>query len=104
MGDVTIPATALGADSYSATVTGAAAGTAYTLAADQDAWIRSDDVTKNNGTGADQHIKFEGGNIEHALTRFDLSALPTGAQVNSAIAWFYVSTGGPVAAYIRKAH
>ena len=94
MGDVTIPDTTLGADSYSATVTGAAAGTLYQLAADQDAWIRSDDVTASNGTTVDQHIRLEGGNIEYALTRFDLSTLPKGAQINSAIAWFYVAGGG----------
>ena len=94
MGDVTIPPTALGADSYAATVTGAAAATAYVLASDQDAWIRNDDVTKNNGGSADQHIRFESGKIEQTLTRFDLSTLPSGAQINTAVAWFYVSTGG----------
>ena len=94
MGDVTIPATTLGTDSYAATVTGAAAGTFYTLTVDQDAWIRNDDVTKNNGATADQHIRFESGNTEHAMTRFDLAALPAGAQINSAIASFYVSIAG----------
>ena len=94
MGDVSIPATTLGNDSYTATITGAAAGTAYTLAADQDAWIRNDDVTKNNGGTPDQHIRFESGNVEQALTRFDLSSLPADAQINSAIAWFYVTPTG----------
>ncbi|MCP5092993.1 MAG: DNRLRE domain-containing protein, partial [Gammaproteobacteria bacterium] len=94
MGDVTIPTTTLGTDSYTATISGAAAGTAYTLTVDQDAWIRDDDVTKNNGTNADQHIRFESGMTEHALTRFDISSLPAGAQINTAVAWFYVSTGG----------
>ena len=59
MGDVTIPAIALGSDSYDATITGAAAGTAYVLSADQDAWIRNDDPTKNNGTSASNHIRQE---------------------------------------------
>ncbi len=92
MGDVTLPTTALGSDSYTAAITGAATGTAYTLAADQDAWIRNDDVTKNNGTTADQNIRFELGNTEHALTRFDLSSLPADAQINSATAWFYLKS------------
>jgi Tfp pilus assembly protein PilX len=95
MGDVTIPDTALGAATYSATITGAAAGTLYQVGADQDAWIRSDDVTANNGKTTDQHIRFEGGNIEYALTRFDLSTLPKDAQINSAVAWFYVTSSGP---------
>ncbi|MDH3751916.1 MAG: DNRLRE domain-containing protein, partial [Gammaproteobacteria bacterium] len=95
MGGVTIPATALGSDSYTAAITGAAAGTAYTLAADQDAWIRNDDVTKNNGTTADQHLRFETGKVEQALTRFDLSSLPADAQINSATAWFYITSSGP---------
>ena len=95
MGNVTIPATTLGPDRYAASITGAAAGTAYLLSADQDAWIRSDDVTKNNGTTAEQHIRFESGNTEHALTRFDLSSLPAGSQVNAATAWFHITTSGP---------
>ncbi len=95
MGDVTIPATALGSDSYTAAITGAAAGTAYALTADQDAWIRNDDVTKNNGTTAEQRLRFESGNVEQALTRFNLSSLPADAQINSATAWFYITPSGP---------
>ena len=38
MGNVTIPATTLGSDGYTATTTGAAAGSFYSLSADQDAW------------------------------------------------------------------
>ena len=93
MGDITISAEPLGTDSYSVNITGAAAGTAYTLTADQDAWIRSDDVTKNNGTGATNHVKFDAGKIEQVLTRFDLATLPANAQITSAIAWFHLDSG-----------
>jgi len=93
MGDVTIPPTALGTDSYDATITGAAAGTAYVLSADQDAWIRNDDVTRNNGTTATNHVRFDAGNIEQVLTRFDLSSLPANSPINSAIAWFHLKSG-----------
>ncbi len=89
-----LPDTPLGADSYSAEISGAVSTTSYSLTADQDAWIRNDDVTKNNGDNAEQHIRFESGNTEHALTRFDLSSLPENAQIHTAIAWFHVSTGG----------
>ena len=85
-----ISATPFGNDSYSATSTGAAATTSYTLTVSEDAWFRSDDPDKNNGTTADLHIRFEGGNIEQALFRFDASPIPAGAQINSAEAWFYV--------------
>ncbi len=103
MGNVTIPTTTLGQDSYAATISGAAAGTFYSLTADQDAWIRSDDGDKNNNTDS-HHIRFEGGIIEQALYRFDLSALPAGAQINSATAWFFLKTGkshpeGPITAH-----
>jgi hypothetical protein len=95
MGDVTIPATTLGSDTYTAAITGAAAGTFYSLTADQDAWIRNDEVTQNNGTSGDQHLRFETGTIEQALTRFDLSSLPPDARINTAVAWFYVTSSGP---------
>ena len=90
MGDMTIPATPLGSDSYSVTVTGADAGTSYVLNPDQDAWIRSDDVTKNNGTTVNNHVRQETGKVEQVLTRFDLTAIPANSQINSATAWFYL--------------
>jgi hypothetical protein len=94
-GDATMTAVPLGAHSYSATVTGGGgSNTAYDLSVDQDAWIRSDQVDTNNGGNADQHIRFESGNIEQALFRFDLSSLTPGARINSASAWFYVKGTG----------
>lgn len=90
-GDFTVPTTGLGPDSYSATTTGGGTTVPYVLSADQDAWIRSDNPT--NTGGGDQHIRAEGGNIEQALYRFDLSSLPAGAQINSATAWFYLEGG-----------
>ena len=103
MGDVTIPVTTLGPDTYKAAITGAAAGTLYTLSADQDAWIRSDNVTQNNGN-SDQKISFNSGTIEQALFRFDLMPLPADARINSATAWFHIKTTnahpeGPIKAY-----
>jgi len=95
MGPVTIPATSLGDDSYEAWITGPGAGTAYTLAADQDAWIRSDDVTRNNGSTTWNHTRFENGNIEQVLTRFDLAQIPAQTQVRSAIAWFHIKSAKP---------
>ncbi len=93
MGDVTIPATAIGSDSYTATISGAAAGTSYALSADQDAWIRSDDTDKNNGTGASNHVKFDNGNIEQILMRFDVSPIPANSRVFHAVAWFHLKAG-----------
>ncbi|MDJ0939562.1 MAG: DNRLRE domain-containing protein [Woeseiaceae bacterium] len=103
-GNLSVPITALGADRYEAIFTGAAAGSLYALSVDQDAWIRNDDPDKNNGTSDRNHIRYEGGKTELVLTRFDLAAIPAGAQVNSAIAWFHVASGkehpeGPITAH-----
>ena len=92
-GDFTIPSTTIGSDSYIASATGGGTSTAYTLSVDQDAWISSDDTDENNGATADLHIRYESGNIEQPLVRFDLSALPANAQINSASVWFYIETG-----------
>ena len=85
-----VPATTLDAGTYTATTTGLGTTTSYNLAVDQDAWIRSDQPTTNNGTNIDQHIRYQSGIVEHALYRFDLSSLSAGARVNSASAWFYI--------------
>ena len=92
-GDFTIPNTTIGSDSYIASSTGGGTSTAHTLSVDQDAWIRSDDITRNNGATADLHIRYESGKIEQPLVRFDLSALPANAQINSATLWLYIETG-----------
>ena len=89
-GDFNVPSTAIDTGSYVATATGMGTTTSYNLTVDQDAWIRSDLTTTNNGTNIDQHIRFESGNVEQALYRFDLSSLAAGAQINSASAWFYI--------------
>ncbi|MGI9343249.1 MAG: DNRLRE domain-containing protein, partial [Gammaproteobacteria bacterium] len=93
-GDFTIPATSLDADKYSATATGVGTTTAFTLPVDQDAWIREDNPTNNDGSNDDVHIRGEAGKLEQALVRFDLAALPAGARINSASIWFYVEGGG----------
>jgi hypothetical protein len=94
-GDMTLPAGTLGGDSYSASISGAGTTTSLTASVDQDAWIRSDDVTRNSGTSPDHHIRFEGGKVEQALIRFDLSGVTPNAFVNSATAWFFVEAGKP---------
>lgn len=102
-GDFTLPAHIIDDGTYSATVASPGGSTtAYALIVDQDAWFRSDDITNNNGsTDVKYHLRMESGNLEYAVVRFDLSALPTGAKINSAVARFYVIGGkghpeGPV--------
>ena len=92
MGMTTVPFGQGGIGSYTATITTpGGTTTGYpNLAADQDAWFRSDNITNNNGTSASYHLRRESGNLEYAVVRFDLSSLPAGAQINSAIARFYV--------------
>ncbi len=93
MGDVTIPDTSLGADSYNATITGAAPGTALSFTADKDAWIRSDAVSMNNGKTTWNHVRREAAGTELVLTRFDVSSIAAKAQISSAIAWFHIKAG-----------
>ena len=97
MAMTTVPFGQASTGSYTATVTTpGGATTAYpNLAADQDAWFRSDLPTVNNGTTADMHLRMESGNLEYALYRFDLSSLPAGSQINSANVWLYVTPTGP---------
>ena len=92
MGMTTVPFGQAGIGSYTATVTTpGGATTGYpNLAADQDAWFRSDNITTNNGNTSTYHLRMESGNLEYAVVRFDLSTLPAGSQINSATARFYV--------------
>ncbi len=94
-GGISIPTTALADGTYDATSTGGGTSTSYVLSADQDAWIRSDDVDRNNGSSAWNHVRSETGKYEQVLTRFDLSSLPVGGAVSSAIAWFHIKSGKP---------
>lgn len=94
-GSFSIPATAMGADNYSATINGTGSTTKYSLPISQDAWIRNDNPTTNNGSANTQHIRNEAGNIEQALYQFDLSSLNAGARINSAFAWFYIDQQHP---------
>ena len=92
-GNFTIPATALGQDSYTATATGGAATFTVSLPVDQDAFIRNDDAGKNSGADPRLHARFELGKIEQPLYRFELPVLFPGMQINSATAWFYLNNG-----------
>ena len=103
MATTTVPFGQTATGSYTATVTtpGGATSAYPNLAADQDAWFRSDNITNNNGGQPTLHLRRELGNLEYAVVRFDLSSLPAGAQINSAMARFYVDGGkghpeGPV--------
>jgi len=87
---------ALGKDSYTTTLTTDLGSTnAYTIAVDQDAWIRNDLPASNNATDSKLHIRFEGGTIERPMYRYDLSAIPSNDSILSARAWFYVSKEHP---------
>lgn len=91
-GDISMGTVPFGqSGTYSASITTPGGSTtAYALSADQDAWFRSDQITVNNGAAASHHLRMESGILEYAVVRFDLSTLPVGAQINSAIARFFV--------------
>jgi len=90
VGAFSIPATALGADSYTASATGGGSTSLVSLSVDQDGFIKNHDPGQNNGTVSKVHIQFESPKQEHVLYRFDLSSLASGAQINSAVASFYL--------------
>jgi hypothetical protein len=78
-------------DKYDTQLTHDLGGTAaYTVDVDQDAWIRDNLPTANHGSEVNLNIRYEGGVIERALVRYDLSSIPAKAAILSATAWFYV--------------
>ena len=87
---------AIASDSYSTVLTTDLGTTSsYTIAVDQDTWIRNDFPDNNHGGDVRQHTKYEAGKIENILIRYDLSAIPAKAAILSARAWFYVDIKHP---------
>jgi hypothetical protein len=83
-------------DKYDTQLTHDLGGTAaYTVDVDQDAWIRDNLPTANHGSEVNLNIRYEGGVIERALVRYDLSSIPAKAAILSATAWFYVFKDHP---------
>ena len=92
-GDLTLPATALGADSYTATVTapGPVTSTPYSVTVSQDAWLKESSPDENHGSDVELSVKNAGGDGMRTVYRFDLSPIPLGSQVTSATGWFRVT-------------
>ncbi len=80
MGMTTVPFGQAGNGSYTATVTtpGGTTSAYPNLAVVQDAWIRSDNITDNNGTANKLHLRRESGDLEYTIVRFDLSSIRPG--------------------------
>jgi hypothetical protein len=91
-GDLTLASIPFGVDSYQATVTSAASTTTYTVNVDQDAWLKESSPAENHGTDGELSVKAAAGDDMRTLYHFDLSAVPAGAQIGSATAWFYVTS------------
>ncbi|MEE8306224.1 MAG: DNRLRE domain-containing protein, partial [Gammaproteobacteria bacterium] len=86
----------LGSGSYSSVLTtGLGATTAYTVAVDQDSWIDESRPGDTNGSDTSLSIGFDGTDEARALLRFDLSTVPAGSSVLSAIAWLYIDVQHP---------
>ncbi len=92
--------TAFGSDQYSTTLTtDLGSTTPYLVPTDQDTWIRNDNTSANMATDWKLHIRYEAGNIERPMYKYDLSAIPANASILSATAWFYINkehAEGPV--------
>lgn len=65
-----------------------------TLTPDRDTTLSEDDVSYSNGAGPFAFIGTTAGGRRRALLKFDLSALPAGAQMSSARLQFYVDKNG----------
>lgn len=65
-------------------------GDPYTVYVDQDSYINEKVPTSNYGSETDLYIYGKIGFKEEALCRFDLSSVPSGSNIVSAKAYFYV--------------
>jgi len=94
-------------DQYSTTLTtDLGATTSYTIAVDQDTWIRSDQPADNNATNLKLHTRNETLGIERPLLRYDLSPITANASILSATAWFYITNAhaaGPIDIHLTSA-
>lgn len=71
--------------------------------AKKDTWIYAGTPTTNYGTGVDIEVGFNGSGILHGLIQFDLSTLPAGAIVSSAVLTLKTTGTTPVA-FTLKIH
>jgi len=89
----TVPFGPGGVHSYSTTIASPGGGTTTTkFYADQDTWIDENSPDTNHASDITllvQNDPSSGENL-HGLLRFDLSSLPAGTQINSAVAGFFV--------------
>ena len=88
----TIPVTAFGENSYTATITSGATTTSNTFNPDRDAWLKEAAPDDNFGNESELPVKNKASNSFRALYHYDLSSVATGGTVQSATAWFYVTS------------
>ena len=81
--------------SLSATQTGGATATTYTLAPSADAWIEKSGLNLNHGSDSELLLRDGAGQEEIGLLRFDLSSLPSGAHVVEATLTLHATSGDP---------
>ena len=86
----------LGGDTYTTGLTNDLGSTTrYTVAVDQDTWIRLGNPGQTNGDDDKLQVSQSGGDFERALIRYDLSAIPADAPILSATAWYFVQEVHP---------
>lgn len=90
-GDLSLSNKAMGVNGYSATVTTGSSSSAYTLAADQDAWLGESVPAENHGSDTELSAKNKTGDGMRTLYRFSLAAIPPKSQISSALAWLFVT-------------
>jgi hypothetical protein len=72
----------------------------HLIAPTADSWVESENPTKNYGSDEDLHVKVELDhsveNLRRTYLKFDLSGLPSGAVIDSAILHLYRTTGAQI--------
>ena len=91
-GDATIPATRFGQHEYHAAIDSAATAVSKLLFPDRDAWIKEAAPDDNFGGESALAVKNTAGDSFRALYHYDLSSIGVSGGVQSAIAWFFVSS------------
>ena len=91
VGDLTIPSTALGSHSYTATVTSPTVTTNYSFNADRDTWLKEANKNDNFGGDAELQVSNKSSDNMRVVYHFDLSSITPGTSVTSATLKLYVT-------------
>jgi len=97
-GDAAISSKSFGSHTYSATIDSAATAASRRFFPDRDAWIKESAPGNNFGGDSELVVNNKPNDSFRALYHYDLSSIAGSGGVQSATAWFYVSSNDDQAA------